>query len=291
MQTLTSPDDVARVVTDEVVEEYWERGYWVSPKLLSDEQISQLRAAHERLWRGDYDDARPVPSGVDLPDEYRPAPIDQASPALRQQCDAFWFNRAIRDTVTSPVLGAIASRLMRVPSVRLWHDQAIYKPGTAQTTSAGNVGWHQDYAFWQCASTTNMCTVWIALQDTDLANGGMRTVVGSHRWGLIENSNTFNVRDLEALAARYAAQGGGAWLDEPCVLKAGQASFHHALTFHGSGPNTTAAARLSVVAHLMPGDTVYRAERQYHPNQHFLGPNPTDGQPFDAAYWPVLWPR
>lgn len=107
---------------------------------------------------------------------------------------------------------------------------------------------------------------------------------------MIADSNTFNVYDLESLAERYAAQGGGPWLDEPCVLKAGQASFHHALTFHGSGPNTSDAPRLSVVAHLMPGNTHYRAGQPWHPNAVFLGPDAVDGQPFVGSYWPQLWP-
>jgi ectoine hydroxylase-related dioxygenase (phytanoyl-CoA dioxygenase family) len=73
-------------------------------------------------------------------------------------------------------------------------------------------------------------------------------------------------------------------------MKAGQVSFHHSLTFHGSGPNLTDQPRLSVVAHMMPGDTVYRAGRQHHPNVVLLGPNAQDGAPFEGDYWPVLWP-
>ena len=76
---------------------------------------------------------------------------------------------------------------------------------------------------------------------------GCAQLSGSHKWGLIEGSNTFFDQDLEALAKRYAAEGKGEWLDEPCILEAGQASFHHALTFHGSGPNLTDEPRLSVV--------------------------------------------
>lgn len=283
-QATLLPIDVEAVVTDAVVEEYWERGYWISPKLFDDEQIAALRAAHERFWRGEYD--------REIPSQYGITKVDPNSPKVRQQCNAFWLSDTIRAAVTSPVLGAIAARLMRTESVRLWHDQAIYKPGTGSqaTTEAGNIGWHQDYGYWQASSTTNMCTAWVALQDTDLSNGGMRTIVGSHKWGLIPESTGFHVQDLEQLAKQFAAQGQGEWLDEPCILKAGQASFHHCLTFHGSGPNTTDQPRLSVVAHMMPGDTVYRAHRQGHPNLVLLGPSAYDGQPFTGTYWPQLWP-
>ena len=277
-------DTINDIVTDAVIAEYRERGYWISPKLFDEEQIARLRAAHERLWAGQHDH--------EVPSQYGVTPVDPASPKVRQQCNAFWLSDDIRHAVTSPLLGQVGARLMGVDSVRLWHDQAIYKPGTADqpVTNAGNIGWHQDYGYWQASSTTNMCTAWVALQDTDLNNGGMRTIVGSHKWGLIEGSDAFGIKDLEKLAQQFAGQAGGAWLDEPCIMQAGQVSFHHCLTFHGSGPNRTNQPRMSVVAHMMPGDTVYRAVRQWHPNLVFFGPNAQDGQPFNQEYWPVMWP-
>jgi ectoine hydroxylase-related dioxygenase (phytanoyl-CoA dioxygenase family) len=274
--------DIDSIVTPAVVDEYWTRGYWISPTLLDDAQIAAARAAHDRLWSGDLD--------ANLPSQYGLVKVEPASPKVRQQCNAFWVNQTVREIVTHPVIGAIAARLMRVPTVCLWHDQAIYKPGvgTSAATEAGNIGWHQDYGFWKASNTTNMITAWIALQDTDLRNGGMRTIVGSHKWGLIEDSDTFFEQDLQALAAKFSQHGE--WIDEPCVMKAGQVSFHHALTFHGSGANQTDAPRLSLVAHLMPGDTGYRAGAQWHPNVVFLGPNAHDGQPFTGDYFPQVYP-
>jgi ectoine hydroxylase-related dioxygenase (phytanoyl-CoA dioxygenase family) len=274
---------ISDLVTEAVRSEYSARGYWISPRLFDDEQLQRLRAAHERLWAGDFDH--------EIPPQYGVMACEPGSPKVRQQCNAFWLNDEIRRVVTSPVLGEIGARLMGVDSVRLWHDQAIWKPGTGSgpSTNLGNIGWHQDYGYWQASSTTNMCTAWVALQDTDLANGGMRTIVGSHQWGLIPASDGFGGKDLEQQADRYAAAAGGQWLDEPCVLQAGQVSFHHCLTFHGSGPNRTEQPRLCVIAHMMPGDTVYRAGRQWHPNLTLLGPNAYDGQPFAGDFWPVMW--
>lgn len=136
-----------------------------------------------------------------------------------------------------------------------------------------------------------MCTAWIALQDTDLQNGGMRTIVGSHKWGLLEDSNTFGHKDLDGLQTRFANQEiSGEWTDEPCILMAGQVSFHQALTLHGSGPNLTWEPRMCLISHMMPGDTTYRPSQQYHPNLVFLGPNAKAGQPFAGTYWPQMWP-
>jgi ectoine hydroxylase-related dioxygenase (phytanoyl-CoA dioxygenase family) len=198
----------------------------------------------------------------------------------------------MRRAILSPLIGKIASRLMRTDQgVRLWHDQALFKPGTAgQTgTNTGNVGWHQDYGFWHSCSTTNFCSSWVALQDTDLSNGTMRMVVGSHKWGVIDGSNN-DKQDMETWADHFAKLGGGAWTEEPVLLKVGEVSFHHGLTFHGSGPNTTDKPRLCVISHMMPGDTYYRAGYPQHPNLALLGPNAYDGQPFNSDFFPLMWP-
>lgn len=268
-------------VTKADKERFERDGYWISPKLLSDEQIEKLREAHDRIWSGDLDG-----------DGYPLYDIPKSDPTrIRKLDNGWWINDAVRETVTSPLLGRIAADLLGVDSIRLWHDQVIYKPGLdGQASNAGNVGWHQDFGYWQAADNTNMVTAWIALQDTDLSNGGMMTILGSHKWGLIKDSNTFFDQDMEALKKKYAGEGRE-WVEEPCILKAGQASFHHALTFHGSGPNLTAAPRLSVVAHLMPGGTAYAGRVQNHSNVRFLGPRPRIGQPFEGEYFPLLYDR
>ncbi|MEZ4679872.1 MAG: phytanoyl-CoA dioxygenase family protein [Caldilineaceae bacterium] len=284
--TIINGINIDELITDAVVEEYWERGYWISPQLFDDTQIARLRQAHERLWQGEHDS--------EVPSQYGVRKVEPDSPSVRQQCNAFWLSSEIRQATTSPLLGAIGARFMNVNSVRLWHDQAVFKPGVGPDGGhelAGNIGWHQDYGHWKASSTTNMCTAWVALQDTDLQNGGMRTIVGSHKWGLLEESDTFGHKDLDGLRERFANQSiSGAWIDEPCILKAGQVSFHHALTLHGSGPNLTWEPRLCVIAHMMPGDTTYQQGRQWHPNLVFLGPTPQAGQPFAGPYWPQIWP-
>lgn len=268
-------------ITTQDKETFERDGYWISPKLLDDGQIERLREAHERIWGGDYD-------GDGLPmNHYR---ANSNPDALRKLDNGWWINDEVRRTVTDPLIGELTADLLQADEIRLWHDQVIYKPGVGdKVTAVGNVGWHQDYGYWQCSSNSGMVTVWIALQDTDLTNGGMKTIVGSHKWGLIPDSNTFFNPNMEELRDKYAA--GRDWVEEPCILKAGQASFHHGLTFHGSGANTTTEPRLSVVAHLMPGGTSYRAGVQRHDNIRLLGPRPEQGQPFANAYFPVLFQR
>jgi ectoine hydroxylase-related dioxygenase (phytanoyl-CoA dioxygenase family) len=269
-------------VSEQNLKTYREDGYWISPKLIDDDRIERLKKAHERIWSGDFD-------GEGYPMDFFRRPTDQQR--IRKLDNGWWVNDEVRAMVTDPLIGELAAALMETDEVRLWHDQVIYKPGLGEEQSLlGNVGWHQDSGYWQCSSTTNMVTVWIALQDTDLSNGGMSTILGSHKWGLVPDSNTFFDQDMDNLRNKYATEGRE-WREEPCILKAGQASFHHALTFHGSGPNQTTAPRLSIVAHLMPKGTAYRPGVQFHPNIRLLGPRPYGGQLFANEYFPVVYKK
>ena len=98
---------------------------------------------------------------------------------------------------------------METSEVRVWHDQIVLKRGVGNNDAEtdGNIGWHQDYAHWQVSSSTNMATIWIALQDTNLENGGMRTIVGSHKWGLQKDADNFHEKDLKLLENKYNKLG------------------------------------------------------------------------------------
>ncbi|MFC0330902.1 phytanoyl-CoA dioxygenase family protein [Paenibacillus sepulcri] len=267
-------------LTGEELAFYQENGYWISGRIFNDEQLERLQRAHDRIWDGDYDgDGFPLsdwhPNGNPL--------------QLRKMDNAWWINDEVREAVTSPLLGQIAAQLMGTGEARLWYDQVIHKPGTGQQAAekSGNVGWHQDYAYWQCTDTANLVTAWVALQDTKVQNGCMLVVPGSHKWGLIPASDSFFDQDLDSLKERFAKEGR-VWNEVPMILKAGEVSFHHAYTLHASGPNLSDQPRLSVVAHLMPGNTVYRNKGQNVDNIRLLGPRPKEGQPFDNAYFPKL---
>jgi ectoine hydroxylase-related dioxygenase (phytanoyl-CoA dioxygenase family) len=271
-------------IDDDVRAAYHRDGYWVSPVLFEAAELAELREAVTQVCSGVRDYDRHYWLG-----EKR---FDDSSLNVRQVCNGWWVNRRMRQLLTEPVISGIGAALMQTDEVRLWHDQMIFKPGAgaeATTERAGNIGWHQDYAHWQCADTDNFVTAWIALQDTDLQNGGMRTIAGSHTWGLLDDAYTFGEKDLDMLEQKFRG-GGREWRDEPCVLKAGQVSFHHALTLHGSGPNLTDQPRLSIIMHMMPRGCALRRVGRFHPNADMVGPFAADGTPFDGPHFPRLWP-
>jgi ectoine hydroxylase-related dioxygenase (phytanoyl-CoA dioxygenase family) len=270
-------------VTDEDRMFYKENGYWISPKLIDDDRIERLRKAHERVWAKDYDGA-----GFPLTEWF---PNDNPT-QLRKIDNTWWINDEVRDMVIDPLLGEITADLLETDEVRLWYDQIIYKPGTGKhgSSASGNVGWHQDYIYWQCTNTSELVTAWIALQDTALSNGCMMVIPGSHKWQLDPAADGFFETNLSKIKKKIATEGR-IWKEEPLILKAGQASFHHSLTFHGSGPNYSDEPRLSVVSHLMPKGTAYQNRGHNVDNIRLLGPRPQEGQLFDNQYFPVLGNR
>ena len=43
------------MVTDAIIDEYWERGYWISPKLFDDDQIARLRPRTSGCGQAEHD--------------------------------------------------------------------------------------------------------------------------------------------------------------------------------------------------------------------------------------------
>jgi ectoine hydroxylase-related dioxygenase (phytanoyl-CoA dioxygenase family) len=277
-------------VSDADVAEFEAKGYFMPEEpMLDKESCAQLREDYARLFDGFCDtDATPPEF------EFWAQTVSEhaeGGPGVRKVNNAFWINAGQRELVASEAIGRVAGRLLRSSEIRLWHDQAIWKPPEGESPSAaGNIGWHQDYGFWRASSSPEMVTAFVALQDITIENGGLRTIEGSHRWGLVEGSNTFFETDLDAQKRAFSALApeGAEWRDTPTLMRAGQVAFHHSLTFHGSGPNGTALPRLAAAVH-MQGDAVRYRCGFWHPNVRELGPNARDGDMFDGPCFPLMW--
>jgi ectoine hydroxylase-related dioxygenase (phytanoyl-CoA dioxygenase family) len=256
---------------------FQENGYWIAPKLFDDGLIAQAHDHMERLRREEYE------KGEEPLSNYKPS--GDADKGLDKIDNGWWADRVMEQFATSPALGHIASLLLGVPEIHLWHDQVLYKPG--ESGASGNVGWHQDASYWKSASTTDMVTAWVAFDDVNEENGCMRFVAGSNRWGLVNESDFFNP-DLEGQKERMRVPGGAEWREVPVILKPGEASFHHCMTLHGSGPNHTNRPRRSIAVHMMSGETRMVKGNQ-HANEWIFGGE--DGELYRGPRFPRLWPR
>lgn len=266
--------------TEQDVTIFEHEGYWVAPKLFDEARLDSLREHMMHVYEGDYETGREPVAGYWQP--------GGNAVSLRKTDNSHWSDLTLQALATDPAIGKIAAKLMRTESIRLWHDQLLYKPGEGEATTSVNVGWHQDYFYWQAAQAPTLLTAWVAFDDVDEANGCLRVIPRSHTWGLIDVNNFF-AQDLDEQQAKMKSPDGKPVEAVPLVMKAGQVSFHHALTLHGSGPNTTANPRRSLAVHLMTGETRYRtgSAGEGHFNVPLL--NGKDGDFFAGEPFPVLY--
>lgn len=268
-----------QLVTKEAVEFYQTNGYWIGPKVLSDDELALIREHHAKVVAGDYETGR-SPHSRSIP------PGDPINSIVKID-QSYWSDSVLAKLVLNPIIGEIAAQLAGVSGIRLWHDQLLHKP-PQKDTQAGAVGWHQDWHYWQCAQPAEMLTAWVALVDVNEQNGCVEFVPGSHKWGLQKGSDFFE-QDLESLQKSLEESSGQPFETVPAILPAGAVSFHHCLTIHGSRPNLSDSPRLSMALHLQPDGTRYQAgtEADAHNNVRLLSGQ--DGDPFAGPYFPVIY--
>jgi ectoine hydroxylase-related dioxygenase (phytanoyl-CoA dioxygenase family) len=149
--------------------------------------------------------------------------------AFLQVTNLWQHSEVVRQLVFSRRLARIATELLEVDAVRLYHDQALYKE-----TGGGITPWHADQYYWPF-STDRCCTVWIPLQDTPLEMGPLSFATASHEFAFGRNlqiSDESEARMQEAIARR-----GFEVSVEPYGI--GDVSFHLGWTFHRANPNRT----------------------------------------------------
>jgi hypothetical protein len=226
-------------------EQYLANGFYIHPTpIISADVVTLAIDGMEAVVRGKYDTGQPpVQSPWQPGDDPGAKLVKIEMPQIASQ--------AIQRLLTYPALGELAAQVAGARAVQVWWVQLLRKPPSRlDSTLEANVGWHQDRYYWKAwDDESELFTAWVALSDVTGAAGPMRFVGGSHNWGLGQSSDFFG-QDLDALRSRIEAAGHGAWEETPAILPPGGVSFHHSLTYHGSGPNHGDAPRRSFAVHL-----------------------------------------
>jgi ectoine hydroxylase-related dioxygenase (phytanoyl-CoA dioxygenase family) len=264
--------------TDEQRAAFEREGFLIVEEgFIDDATIERLRLRFDRLFAADYE------TGI-RPDEVNWVAGRDAEDRTRQICNGWKADRALAAQVLSERTGHLAAQLMGWDGVRLLQDNVIWKPPGTKS-----LGMHQDGSYLDYLVPPEMITCWIALDDTSAEAGTITYAAGSHLWPRSpENRGEFHAPpDWLAPLERSAPDAEKVKL-VPVEVKAGGASFHHHLTFHGSGPNTASAHRRAVISHLVPAqarfhsvnvDPVYSRYRRV-------------GDPsMDESFFPIVWTR
>jgi len=218
---------------DEQVEFFHENGYVAGIRLLDDAQIESLRRELEQMMN-------PAHAGRALFHEYHSNESTDPNRVLFHALGAWRVMPGFHDLLWNPAFFVPASQLLG-GAVRFWHDQLFCKPAR----HGGVVAWHQDYSYWTRTTPLAHLTCWIGLDDSTRENGCLNYVPGSHKWP--DLPKPVLTGEMEAIRGSLPEELREKFRPVAVELKKGEASFHHARTMHGSGPNNTENARRATV--------------------------------------------
>lgn len=294
-QVILSDADRDLLPSDADVREYETRGWYLSEKLLSDDEIDRLVMASERFYAGHRDRTLPV----------RPPNLaywePSHGPVQRHNDYVHYESEEIGRILCKPLIGAVAARLAQTPEIRVFQSTLIYKPPVRDEAS-NLVPWHADRHYWQTCTSERMLTAFIPLHDCGPEMGTITMVDGSHRWREVagdDSTRHFAKRDrteLEAILQEAARQNGTRVEAVPMVIPRGHMSFHHCRIYHGSGHNISTRPRRAISLHLQDRDNRWRSYRRPDGgllayNHDFVLRQTSEGTPdySDPVYCPVLW--
>ena len=137
------------------------------------------------------------------------------------------------------------------------------RTSTAPTCSAGPptsssrkparpafVSWHQDSTYWGLSSP-DVVTAWVALTESNQANGAMEVIPGTHLMDQVPHRDTFDNNNLLSRGQEVAVEvdaSKAVRLD----LRPGEMSLHHVRLVHGSPPNPSDDRRIGFAIRYIP---------------------------------------
>ncbi len=266
-------------VTQHHIDQFNEDGYLIVERLIEDATVETLRACYDRLFNGEFE------TGV-RPDEVN-WQMESGDPSLtRQICNGWKADRDIAKVVLDAKLGEAVAKLGGWPGTRIMSDNVLWKPAAARS-----LGHHQDSAFLDWYTPSDLLSCWFAMDDTSAQGGTIEFVKGSHTWKHSMPEGDFHGPAEYRKYMEIAAEAEGV---EPEIVYVevpkGGGSFHHGWVWHGSGDNKANHPRRSLVLHAMRSDTTY------DPANLNKGTGPIysrykrlNDNIIDENFFPVLW--
>jgi len=186
-----------------------------------------------------------------------------------------WDFPAVKDYVFAKRFSGIAKSLLEINSgIRLWHDQALFKEPRGRFTDI-----HIDSSYWPLSEPGKSTTLWMALTNVPKERGSLYFFQGSHLWNRHDYIDIFSKPHLpDELAGKEKVF---------VELKAGDATFHSGLTYHGVGPNEINEMRKAMtIIYIKDGMRFDASDERNATHTSCDGLN--DGQIIDTKYTPLL---
>jgi hypothetical protein len=222
-----------RILTDQQLFDYEERGFVHSIPILSDDEVRHYRSEVEKTCRAIGDRVTRL-DGLHL-----------------------FFSWAWELSTHPRLLDSLEQILG--PAIVLKSTRLFYKYGR----TAAYVGWHQD-GITERLEDGRAPAVWLGLTAATVENGCLRVVPRSHRLGLLQHEtrpaeDTFGNSNLTAVQPRSRARADElsgkittvpSEADSPfdLVMGPGEMSIHHPVILHGSNSNLSGEPRIGLSA-------------------------------------------
>jgi phytanoyl-CoA dioxygenase PhyH len=211
-----------KVLTQAQVDQYWSEGHVPSIRVMSREDAERAHAALE-----DYERRTGGPLRGNL----------------RHKAHLLFpfLSEIVRN---NRLLDAIED--LHGPNLFCWTSNFFIK----EARNPAFVSWHQDATYWGL-SAPDVVSAWIAFTPSNMANGAMGVIPGSHRKAQLPHRDTFDKNNLLTRGQEVAVE-----VDESRAvyleLEPGEASLHHVLLVHGSPPNPSNDRRIGFAIRYIP---------------------------------------
>ena len=258
------------LLTSDDVQAFRENGYIHLAGVLPDDVLEYYEPIISKITQ-EHDPA----AGVALEDK------DLYGKAFIQLGNLWQHDAQVKELVFCKRLARLASELIGTPSVRLYHDQSLYKE-----PSGGITPWHVDQQYWPMDSSKNV-TAWIPLQSTPVEMGPLCFGRGSHLKYIARDVKISD--ESERIIAQAIKKEKIIEIQVPYAL--GDVSFHSGWTLHRAGGNATEQPRKAHTIIYM--DEQMRLKKRRSQNQEndrisWCG-DTADGGVIDGPLTPILY--
>lgn len=219
---------------------------------------------------------------VELNTQHLPmAERDTYGKAFLQVSNIWAQSEQVAEFAFSPDLARIATELLGVRGVRMYHDQALYKE-----PAGGLTPWHADQYYWPFA-TDRCVTVWIPLQDTPAERGPLAFAEGSQGF---EFGRDLAISD-ESEQQLQAALTQQEFVIDDSAYALGDVSYHLGWTFHRAGANTSSQPRRVMTIIYVDADMMITEPSNANQVRDLATwmPGVQPGQMIDSPLNPVLY--
>ncbi|HLK58511.1 MAG TPA: phytanoyl-CoA dioxygenase family protein [Chthonomonadaceae bacterium] len=160
---------------------------------------------------------------------------DTYGKAFLQIMNLWEVDEAVRRYVLARRFGKIAADLLRVPAVRLYHDQALYKEA-----NGGHTPWHQDQYYWPLDTKgIQAVTLWMPSVDISVEMGALTFATGSHTEGFLGH---LQISDESHEEFDQVVKERGYSVTN-AAMQAGDATFHAGWLLHSAPGNLSDTTR------------------------------------------------